>query len=231
MINPELVTTARVGELPSLPFNLTDNIPHESGTELYRGTLQSMADVIGTYLATAGGVGFRAVTVLDGETLPSTSTQEFILVGKGTFPNVGGGDTIITTEELNALISNGSYWSIGVEIPIDVELAGITQNIRSGYTLTTPSENAVFNALALKANVTDIVTALTMIDYPILLAPQASFELPEGKIALYAFVNQTPYFLSTANNTGYFNTFTQTGNTVTFTNTLETGEYLVIFYQ
>jgi hypothetical protein len=147
MIDPNNVTTVRVGELPPADFNLTDKIPHEIGSDLFEGTLQQMADVIGNYLAAAGGVGFRAVTVLDGQTLPATSTQEFILVGKGTFPNVGGGSTIVTTEELNALVSNGTYWSIGVEIPIDAELAGITQNIRSGYTLTTPSENAVFIAI------------------------------------------------------------------------------------
>jgi len=54
---------------------------------------------------------------------------------------------ITTTEELNALTSNGTYWSLAVEIPIDVSLAGITQNIRSGYTQTVPSEDAVFRAL------------------------------------------------------------------------------------
>ncbi len=72
---------------------------------------------------------------------------------------------------------------------------------------------------------------VTSLDFPKLLEPQQDFELPEGKIALYAFVNQAPYFLSTANNTGDFNTFTQSLTTVSFTNTLETGEYLVIFYQ
>jgi hypothetical protein len=69
---------------------------------------------------------------------------------------VNGGATIVCTEELNALVSNGTFWSIGVEIPISADLIGITQTILSGNTQTAPSENAVYNALLLKANITDI---------------------------------------------------------------------------
>lgn len=233
MIDPNLITTARVGELPIGDFNLTDKIPHEIGSELYQGTLQDMANVIGDYLATVGGVGFRAVTIVDGQTLPATSTQEFILVGKGTFPNVGGGSTIVTTEELNALVSNGVYWSIGVEIPINVELAGITQNIRSGYTVTTPSEDAVFKALSLKANTADIEPVLVgYIDISALSTPQSVFNiLPAGKTALYAFVQGTPYYPLTANNAGDFRTFQQSGTQITFTTELGIGEYFILYYQ
>lgn len=177
MINPDLVTTARVGELPIGDFNLTDKIPHEIDGELYQGSIQNLANLVGDYLSSVEGVGFRAVTILDGQTLPTTSTQEFILVGKGTFPNVGGGSTIVTTEELNALVSNGVYWSIGVEIPINVELAGITQNIRSGYTVTTPSENAVFLAIQ------DIYSVIG--DLPIILeVPKVQF-IADGINATY----------------------------------------------
>jgi len=38
-INPENVNTIRVGELVPSPFSLTDNIPHEVGTDLTRGTI------------------------------------------------------------------------------------------------------------------------------------------------------------------------------------------------
>lgn len=148
MIDPNNTNTIRVGELPSEPFSLTDSIPHEVGTELKRGTVQQLSDFIATVIEVTGGVGFRAVTVTDGQTLPTTTQQEFILVGKGTYLNVNGGDTLVLTEELNAIVSNGSFWFVGVEIPIDVELAGITQFIREGFTNTAPSENAVFNALA-----------------------------------------------------------------------------------
>lgn len=147
MIDPNIVTTTRVGELPPSPFELTDNMPHEIGDALFRGTVQQLADVIGDYLGTVSSLAFNPTTVIDGGTLPNTSSNEWMLVGKGTFHNVGGQPDIVTTEELNAITSNGSYWSLAVEIPINVELAGITQNIRSGYTNTTPSENAVFIAL------------------------------------------------------------------------------------
>lgn len=147
-----MITTIRVGQLPSNPFNLSDNLPHEIGTELNRGTIQQLVDLISTVLLVSDGVGFRSVSVTDGQTLPTTTKQEFILVGKGTYYNVAGGQTIVLNEELNALVSNGSFWFVGVEIPINIELAGITQQIREGFTTTTPSEDTVFKALALKLN-------------------------------------------------------------------------------
>ena len=155
MIDPTAVSTIRVGELSPEPFSLTDNIPHEVGTELKRGTIEDLATFISAFIGSADGVGFRAISVTDGQTLPTTTQQEFILVGKGTYYNVVGGSTIICTEELNAIVSNGSYWFIGVEIPVNVELAGITQFIRDGFINTTPSEDAIYDALALKANVAD----------------------------------------------------------------------------
>lgn len=155
MIDPNAVSTIRVGELSPEPFSLTDKIPHEVGTELKRGTIEDLATFISAFIGSTDGVGFRAISVTDGQTLPTTTQQEFILVGKGTYYNVVGGSTIICTEELNAIVSNGSYWFIGVEIPVNVELAGITQFIRDGFISTTPSEDAVYDALALKANVAD----------------------------------------------------------------------------
>lgn len=142
-------STVRVGELPPSDFNLTDNLPHEVGTDLNRGTVQQLADIIGNYLGTSDSLAFNPTTVVDGGTLPATTSNEWLLAGKGTFHNVGGAPDIVTTEELNAITSNGTYWSLAVQIPINVELAGITQNIRSGYTQTTPSEDALYKALIL----------------------------------------------------------------------------------
>jgi hypothetical protein len=144
-------TSIRVGQLPSEAISLTDNFAHEVGNNLKRATIEQLAIFVANYTSTVQGVGFRAVTVTDGQTLPITDKEEFILVGKGTYYNVGGGSTLVLTEELNAIISNGSFWTIGVEIPINVELAGITQTIREGYTSTAPSEDAIFKALALIA--------------------------------------------------------------------------------
>lgn len=78
---------------------------------------------------------------------------------------------------------------------------------------------------------TDNRYIIQSIDFPRLLAPQQVFNIPTGKTAKWALVNGTYYVLETSNNTAEFNTFTQTGIQVTFKNTLETGEYPVIFYQ
>lgn len=64
-----------------------------------------------------------------------------------------------------------------------------------------------------------------------LVSPQQNFTIPAGKTAIKAEVNGTPYYISDSTNASEFNTFTQSGTTVSFTNTLETGEYLRIFYQ
>jgi len=129
-IDPTTTTTVKVGELPGAAFNTTDLVPHEVGGFLKKGTLQDLATFIGSIIDAEGAIGFRAVQVSDGQTLPATDEQEFILVGPGTFPNVGGGPTITTTGSLNALVSNGVFWFIGVEIPIEVngvwgEISGV----------------------------------------------------------------------------------------------------------
>lgn len=194
MIDPNAIDTIRVGELPPSGFNLTDNLPHEVGTDLNKGTVQQLADTIGDYLGTTDSLAFNPTTVVDGGTLPATNSNEWMLVGKGTFHNVGGQPDVITTEELNALTSNGSYWSLSVEIPINVEFAGITQNIRSGYTDTTPSEDAVFKALALKANLTDIPEIPLLFPKRQFTADgiQTAFDLTTTALANMVFWNGAP---------------------------------------
>lgn len=46
MIDPNLITTTRVGELPPQNFSLTDLIPHEVGTDLKSGTIQQLLDLL-----------------------------------------------------------------------------------------------------------------------------------------------------------------------------------------
>lgn len=45
-IDPNLVTTVQVKELPPNPLSLTDNIPHEVGDILSRATMQELVDFI-----------------------------------------------------------------------------------------------------------------------------------------------------------------------------------------
>ena len=165
MIDPLEISTVRVGQLASAPISLTDKIPHEVGSDLRRATIEELSIFIATYVGTVGGVGFRPVTVTDGQTLPTTTQKEWILVGKGTFYNINGGSTIVTTEELNAIMSDGSTWSLGVEIPIVAELIGIVQTIRESFTTTAPSEDTVFKALALKANISDTPISVPKIQF------------------------------------------------------------------
>ena len=147
MIDPQIVTTVKVGELASEPFLGSDLIPHEVNGNLKKGTITDFATFLATIIGSSDAVGFRPVTIVDGQTLPSVTPNknEFILVGKGTFQNVGGGLPITTTAELNALVTSGVSWSIGVEIPVQVESDGTAIDtykidiIYSGATITVPS--------------------------------------------------------------------------------------------
>jgi len=46
MIDPNLITTTRVGELPIAPLSLTSKIAHEVGTDLKQATIQELVDLI-----------------------------------------------------------------------------------------------------------------------------------------------------------------------------------------
>jgi hypothetical protein len=46
MIDPNLITTVRVGELPPEPLTLDSLIPHEIGTDLKSGTIQQLLDLL-----------------------------------------------------------------------------------------------------------------------------------------------------------------------------------------
>jgi hypothetical protein len=113
-------TSIKVGQLPSATIAGTNLIPHEVDGLLKKATITDLA----AFISANGAVGFRAVSVPNGGTLPSTTQQEFILVGPGTYNNVGGGSPITVTEELNALVSNGTFWFIGVQIPIEAAAGG-----------------------------------------------------------------------------------------------------------
>lgn len=230
-ISPGEITTVSVGQLPTADFNLSDPLPHEVSGELKQGTVQSLADFIGAYLETSGGVGFRAVTVNDGETLPATTQEEFILVGAGTFFNVGGGPTIVCTEELNALVSNGTYWFIGVEIPISADAQNITQFIRSGFLNTTPSEDAVFNALADTITFGDL-NNFTITDYKVTVPGTQNFTLPVGHKPISVHVNGALVYRNTTLNTTLGKpSWTQSGDIITLSKTTAVNNYIYIISQ
>jgi hypothetical protein len=233
MIDPNEVSTIRTGQLPLIPFNLTDKIPKEVGSDLGQNTVQNLADLIGGYLGTSSSLAFNPTTVLDGGTLPVTTSNEWLLVGKGTFNNVGGAPSITTTEELNALTSNGSFWSLSVEIPITADTLGIVQAIRSGFTTTAPSEDVLFNKFALYTPTADMpsLAPISYVTFQRLTVAQQDFAIPLGKIAKQAFVNGVIWYLNDANLATEPNTFTQSGTTVTFKTVRPIGNLIVIYIQ
>jgi hypothetical protein len=140
-------TSIKVGELPTGELSGSNFIPHEVAGLLKKATLTDLSAFI-----QANTIGFRAVSVSNGGTLPTTDTQEFILVGPGTYNNVGGGSTITVTEELNALVSNGTYWFVGVEISIDAPPGNAIWGQIIG---TLSNQTDLKNILDLKADLVD----------------------------------------------------------------------------
>jgi len=122
-INPDLITTIRVDQLPDEALTLDSLFPHTVGTELKSSTIQELVDLVATTIDAGSGVGFLAESRVSGQTLPDIPTDpSFMLVGVGTFINVNGYPDVITTENLNALITATDHWVLGVEIPITAEV-------------------------------------------------------------------------------------------------------------
>ena len=141
-------TSIRVGQLQTDVISGSDFIPHEVAGILKKATITDLAAFIGA----TDAVGFRAVTVENGGTLPDTDTQEFILVGPGSYNNVGGGSVVTVTEELNALVSNGTFWFVGVEISIDAPPGNAIWGEIIG---TLSNQTDLMSFLALKADLVD----------------------------------------------------------------------------
>lgn len=223
MIDPLLISTIRVGQLVESPFNLTDNIPHEVGTDLRRGTVSDLATFIAGVIETTSSLAFLPIAVTDGQTLPNTTTNEWFLAGKGTYLQTGGYPDIVCTEELNAIIGNGIFWTLGVEIPIVVDPpeAMISQTITEGVVNYSPSENAVFLALQ------DLITVIGVIRYAGL---GQDYTVPVGAIATIAFIDGYPNYLLNPSFASDLNTFTQVDETVTFATTIETDSQIIIQY-
>jgi hypothetical protein len=146
-INPELITTIRVDQLPDGTLNLTNKIPHTSGTVLEKASVQELVDLVATAIGVSGGVGYIALSVTDGQQLPDVpELPSFFLCGAGTFLNINGYPNIICTENLNAIMSLTDHWELAVEIPIN-PLSGTVQSVTGSAVDNTDPLNPVINEI------------------------------------------------------------------------------------
>jgi hypothetical protein len=146
-INPELITTIRVDQLPDGTLNLTNKIPHTSGTVLEKASVQELVDLVATAIGVSGGVGYIAISVTDGQQLPDVpELPSFFLCGAGTFLNINGYPDIICTENLNAIMSLTDHWELAVEIPIN-PLSGTVQSVTGSAVDNTDPLNPVINEI------------------------------------------------------------------------------------
>ena len=60
MIDPNLITTVRTGELPASPFSLTDKIAHEVGVDLKQSTIQELITFMTPFI---GAIQFQVITL------------------------------------------------------------------------------------------------------------------------------------------------------------------------
>lgn len=171
MIDPNAINTIRVGQLVEAVFSGTDNIPHEVGTDLRRGTIADLATYVAGVIESTGGLAFLPISVTDGQELPPTTANEWFLAGKGTYTQTGGYPDIICVEGLNVIIGNGVNWSLGVGVPIIVDppAAMISQTVTEGVTNYSPSEDAVYTHSLGKENISNKVSEI--INYSEVLYP------------------------------------------------------------
>ena len=223
MIDPLLISTIRVGQLVETPFNLTDNIPHEVGADLRRGSIQDLATFIAGVIDTTGSLAFLPISVVDGQILPNTTTNEWFLAGKGTFHQTGGYPDIVCTEELNAIVGNGTNWILGVAIPIIVDppAAMISQTVTEGVVNYSPSEDAVFQALQ---------GHLTGMQSIRLAGAGQNYTIPTGATAIKGWINDGVQHLEKTGFESDLNTFTQSGAIVTFKKIITTNQRIIIDY-
>lgn len=67
--------------------------------------------------------------------------------------------------------------------------------------------------------------------FPILAAQNQNFEIPEGKVCVFAYINQAIQFPADASNATKNYTFTQSGNIVTLKTTTIIGNLITLFIQ
>jgi len=146
-INPELITTIRVDQLPDETLSLTNLFPHTVGTDLKSATIQELVDLVATSIGVSGGVGYIAISVTDGQQLPDVpELPSFFLCGAGTFLNINGYPDVICTENLNAIMSLSDHWQLAVEIPINA-LSGTVQTVTGSAVDNTDPLNPVINEI------------------------------------------------------------------------------------
>jgi hypothetical protein len=144
-INPELITTIRVDQLPDETLSLTNLFPHTVGTDLKSATIQELVDLVATAIGVSGGVGYIAISVTDGQQLPDVpELPSFFLCGAGTYLNINGYPDVICTDELNAVMSLTDHWQLAVGIPIVAEVG--VQSVTGSAVDNTDPLNPVINS-------------------------------------------------------------------------------------
>lgn len=105
--------------LETLPLALQNFIAH-CGPDGILGKIdiQGLTDFLVPLIANIGATPFIENT---GSPLPNPVDKDsgITIVGAGTFAQTTGSD-IVTTEALNVLFWDGTSWSVGVEVPIDL---------------------------------------------------------------------------------------------------------------
>ena len=152
-IDPNLITTIRVDQLPDGVLSLTNLIAHTVGTDLKKATIQDLSDLIATQIGTTDAVGYYPLSVTDGQQLPAVpANPSFFLCGAGTYLNINGYPDVVCTEELNVVMSLSDHWELSVEIPITAEIGvqsvtgdTVDNTDPANPVVVTPNLSQVFN--------------------------------------------------------------------------------------
>ena len=156
-------TTLRVGQLAEEVWSGTDNLPHEVGSELKRGTVANLATYIASVIDASEGLAFNPLKITDGQTLPTTTDNEWILAGKGTYLQGGGFASVVCTDDINVITSNGVSWSFSFGIVIE-----IPESVSEKFPLTSPNSTvtvggALANTVLADRTAIDVLTEILIV--------------------------------------------------------------------
>lgn len=213
-----------------------------------RNALTTIGDIChwktanGANLIKEQDVIYYNVTIIDGATtlVPSSIDDLFIKLDSVEFfdwiNGAGGGGV----NKFDELVDTFEYFGNDGKIPvvdesqsklIPVDFPNLTKLNALPNTIE-PNRMLVGNSTGTAYVFADVINSpIQVYTFDRLTVATQDFAIPIGKTVKWAQVNGTIYNLEDTTNTTEFNTFTQTDNVVTFKDSLEIGNYLIIYLQ
>jgi len=243
-----LVITKQTGNFFSLVLDGGDAIISEQNRLTTIGNFCNFKTANGANLVLKQNILYSEITIITGVSHVPTSINDLwiSLLDAGFFDGLGGGGSVTPTRFTDLLDTFPSYIGKDGQILVVNESEQKIETI--AISLFTPADKTKLNGIESNAQVnvhsnwseTDPESDAFILNKPDLstlgtfskryAGSGQDYTLPTGAIAFQAFVNEYPHFPEELGFESDLNTFTQTGTTLTFKETIELGSRIRILY-